>query len=367
MKKLILLFLLSGLMLEMYGQSSCTGGMLLNDDFSATLTNWSQYGSPGTTVVLPATNGCLSTFAAMPATNGGTAGIEQTVTLKLDTCYDLCYCYEFPPSGSLFNAKLLVAAITPGITPGMLLSGSFTASQAQILDVITSPVAIAPTNTCIPAFTATGNFTSIVIINKTTGNVGTDIRVDNVCLTRHACITNPCDSLDANFSYAAVGNTVNFTDLSTFAVGSTLSWSWDFGDPPSGVNNTSALQNPSHTYPGPGAYFACLYLSSVSSDGLTACQDTFCVDVVIQGTVGIDEGNRGSLIMSPNPADDNIQFKGTSLAEKITLYNSFGQLIFQNNVKNNSVELPRSLTEGIYYAIIETDTGTLHRKLMIKR
>jgi hypothetical protein len=71
--------------------------------------------------------------------------------------------------------------------------------------------------------------------------------------------------------------------------------------------------------------------------------------------------------MSPNPADDNIQFKGTSLAEKITLYNSFGQLIFHNNVKNNSVELPRSLAEGIYYATIETDRGILHRKLMIKR
>ena len=30
-----------------------------------------------------------------------------------------------------------------------------------------------------------------------------------------------------------------------------LSWSWDFGDPASGANNTSTLQNPEHQYPAP--------------------------------------------------------------------------------------------------------------------
>src|ERR1035437_4127605 len=44
-----------------------------------------------------------------------------------------------------------------------------------------------------------------------------------------------------------VGGTVGFLDYST---GGVTSWSWNFGDPSSGINNTSSLQNPSHTYTG---------------------------------------------------------------------------------------------------------------------
>ncbi len=207
-----------------------------------------------------------------------------------------------------------------------------------------------------------------MVVNETVGVVGADVRVDNICLSsRNPCPTDPCDSLDANFSYVVSGNTVNFTDISTSPTGSTLGWNWDFGDPPSGLLNTSTLQNPSHLYPGPGIYFVCLYLSSVSSDGLTSCHDTFCIDVIVPSPVGINEENMGSLVMSPNPADEHLQFRGTAVAEKITLYNSLGQKVFESAVKNNAADLPRSLAEGVYYAVIETDTGTLHRKLMIKR
>lgn len=39
-----------------------------------------------------------------------------------------------------------------------------------------------------------------------------------------------------------------FTDLSTIADGSALSYLWDFGDPTSGALNTSNLKNPTHVY-----------------------------------------------------------------------------------------------------------------------
>jgi PKD repeat protein len=44
---------------------------------------------------------------------------------------------------------------------------------------------------------------------------------------------------------------VTFTDAST---GTPTSWSWDFGDPGSGANNTSTVQSPSHTYNADGFY-----------------------------------------------------------------------------------------------------------------
>jgi PKD repeat protein len=368
MKKLLLPFLLLILLFESNAQPICNSNHLTNADFTGGLTSWSQYGTITTAIVIPITNACIQNTLALPATTNSNTGVEQVVVLKQDTCYDLCYCYEFPQSGSLFNSRLLLAGITSGVTVTQLLSGAFTPTQAQIFDQITSSTVIPPTYTCTGTFQATGNFTSFVVVNETTGPIGTDVRVDNICLSsRNPCPVDPCDSLDANFSYTVSGNTVNFTDISTSPTGSTLGWNWDFGDPPSGVNNTSILQNPSHTYPGPGIYFVCLYLSSVSADGLTSCHDTFCIDVIVPTPVGINDFETGSLVMLPNPADEQLHFKGTAIAQKITLFNSFGQLVFETAIKNSTVELPRSLAEGVYNATIQTDKGILHRKLMIKR
>ncbi len=61
---------------------------------------------------------------------------------------------------------------------------------------------------------------------------------------------------------ACPGSTVSFTDQST---GSPTSWAWNFGDPGSGANNTSSLQNPQHIFSGTGAYD----ISLTVSDGIS--------------------------------------------------------------------------------------------------
>ncbi len=51
------------------------------------------------------------------------------------------------------------------------------------------------------------------------------------------------------------GSSVVFTDLTTVTgIQSISSWNWNFGDPTSGVFNTSTQQNPSHTYAAAGTY-----------------------------------------------------------------------------------------------------------------
>lgn len=61
------------------------------------------------------------------------------------------------------------------------------------------------------------------------------------------------------------GQATEFEDISTFLPGSGVSgWQWDFGDPASGGNNTSALQNPQHTYSGTGTYPAMLTVTDKS-------------------------------------------------------------------------------------------------------
>lgn len=88
---------------------------------------------------------------------------------------------------------------------------------------------------------------------------------------------DPCDTLglNANFSYSVSGNTVTFTELSTVGSGSIFMWNWDFGD-----TNTSALQNPTHTYSSPGAYVVCLIVAGGNAGVL--CRDTICFDIIIQ-------------------------------------------------------------------------------------
>ena len=70
-------------------------------------------------------------------------------------------------------------------------------------------------------------------------------------------------SIATNFSNVCTGNnSLVFTDLSTNCPDS---WNWNFGDPASGTSNGSTLQNPSHTFSGPGLYTVSLQASSSCS------------------------------------------------------------------------------------------------------
>ncbi|MFN0081366.1 MAG: PKD domain-containing protein, partial [Ferruginibacter sp.] len=56
---------------------------------------------------------------------------------------------------------------------------------------------------------------------------------------------------NASFNWACTNNnTVSFTNTSVLCP----QLLWDFGDPASGPNNTSTLENPTHTFTGPGQY-----------------------------------------------------------------------------------------------------------------
>ncbi len=84
----------------------------------------------------------------------------------------------------------------------------------------------------------------------------------------------------ADFTTSAVhcsNQPVQFTDLSNTNGGGSISqWIWDFGDPLSGINNTSFLQNPVHTYLTSGTYNVSLIVTN-----LTGCTDTIIKTVDI--------------------------------------------------------------------------------------
>ncbi|OWY22832.1 PKD domain-containing protein [Sphingobacteriales bacterium UPWRP_1] len=90
----------------------------------------------------------------------------------------------------------------------------------------------------------------------------------------------------ANFNFAVGCNqTVTFTDLSTYIPSASISgYSWNFGDPPSGVNNTSALQNPTHVFSSSGSFTVTLTITA--STGCTSVR-TLTVNVPASPTASI--------------------------------------------------------------------------------
>jgi len=80
------------------------------------------------------------------------------------------------------------------------------------------------------------------------------------------------------------GNPVQFTDLSqTGGTGAISSWEWNFGDPVTGWNNISILQNPVHTYATAGTYQVSLTVHTANG----------CVSTSVQ-----------SITINPQPAVD---------------------------------------------------------------
>ena len=74
---------------------------------------------------------------------------------------------------------------------------------------------------------------------------------------------------DFNFSAGCVGSPIQFEDLSAFLPGENIvSWSWDFDDPLSGINNTSTSQHPSHIFITSGSYD--VTLTSTHTSGCTS-------------------------------------------------------------------------------------------------
>lgn len=101
-------------------------------------------------------------------------------------------------------------------------------------------------------------FYKVVIYGEFGGNLAYNYQVDTVLMAAEYEYDNAC-----------AGEAVNFYDLSTFLPFVTITdWSWDFGDPASGTDNTSTSQDPSHTFSMPGTYT--VTLTTTADSGCTS-------------------------------------------------------------------------------------------------
>jgi PKD repeat protein len=139
-----------------------------------------------------------------------------------------------------------------------------------------------------------------------------------VCLTIHTstgCVSNickhvtaggaDCHALFVSHADSSMPLLIHFTDMSTATAGTVISWSWNFGDPSSGVNNVSALQNPDHFYSTAGNYYVCLIIHTSSG-----CTSDHCQHIEVSG----GEGCHASFEAYPDsaPHQTHVHFISTS-------------------------------------------------------
>ncbi len=134
----------------------------------------------------------------------------------------------------------------------------------------------APSNPNVShTYSTSGIFDVVLSIQTTTGC--------EAYYTRSITINNAPVSA---FSFAGGCNQFPtfFTDLSQAASSNIIiSWNWQFGDPISGVNNTSNLQNPQHTFSGPGTYNV-----SLTTGNAAGCTNTVMQTVTITPKPAVD-------------------------------------------------------------------------------
>ncbi|MEN8225344.1 MAG: PKD domain-containing protein [Bacteroidota bacterium] len=90
---------------------------------------------------------------------------------------------------------------------------------------------------------------------------------------------------DFVFSYPCEQSPVQFTDLSiTNGQGNPSVYSWDFGDPASGVHNKSSMQNPKHTF----SHGDSIYNVSLVIENFFQCSDTIAKTIFVNDGPPVD-------------------------------------------------------------------------------
>ncbi|MBP9548198.1 MAG: PKD domain-containing protein [Chitinophagales bacterium] len=146
----------------------------------------------------------------------------------------------------------------------------------------------------------------------------------------------------ADFTFAIIGETVTFTDLST---NTPTFWGWNFND-----GSSSAEQNPTHIYATPGEYNVCLTSGNIAGTN-EACKMISILNSV--NTITLE-----NIALYPNPVNTNLQidFKDLNGQKSLYVYNASGQLTQSFSTTDDTFSLNvEALPAGNYQLKIIND------------
>jgi len=203
--------------------------------------------------------------------NGLGVGNNFVVAPLVTTTYnvtvtDIYGCSAAPQSLTITVATPITVTVTAtpasfcvGGSAGLLASpsggnGFYTYTWGQGIGVSTQSVNVSPAVTTWYPVTVTDNCNSVP-------------GIDSVLVTVYPI---PTVQFAPDTTRGCQPFSVRFFDNSTPAI---TAWNWNFGDPSSGSDNTSSLQNPNHVYANSGTYSVTLTVTS--ANGCTATYTSF--------------------------------------------------------------------------------------------
>lgn len=280
-------------------------------------------------------------------------------------------------SGPSINANFTMipdSANAYSFTPFNTTAGTGMSYSWNFGDGTSSTMASPPAHT----YTSVGTYTVCLTASSA---LCTNTRCETVNVTGTA---SPCMAL---FNIATDTNAVNPNAFTVYnlSYGSSLSYSWDFGD-----GNTSALQNPTHVYASNGNYLLCLTVNNGAGCSQTYCDSLMGADslsrtfdpltiTVLEGpgnstpTGFVDQSLNYNVNVAPNPFTEETTFIISSSVSNglysFELIDVLGKKVMETkNITSNQFMISRNnLENGVYfYKIYNAETLVGIGKLVVK-
>ncbi|OFY85594.1 MAG: hypothetical protein A3F72_10530 [Bacteroidetes bacterium RIFCSPLOWO2_12_FULL_35_15] len=169
----------------------------------------------------------------------------------------------------------------------------------------------------------------------------------------------------ASFTYSPStifeGDTVFYTNTSINAA----VYKWNFGDPLSGIKDTSFLADPKHVYAVAGTYS--VVLIAYSSAGADTAYASILVDPAIVSSL-TENDPVNNLTLFPNPSNGEVCIQATTDGV-YSIINELGQTIrsFTLNVGNNYTLKIENLSNGIYFIVGFSNNKMSRQKMVIEK
>lgn len=171
------------------------------------------------------------------------------------------------------------------------------------------------------------------------------------------------DSLKAHTSHV-------FSFTNTSKPGSSSVFKWNFGDPNSGVANTSGKQNANHQYTDTGRYTVKLWVSSAfcKPDSLIKADYIYVYsEIADSNTTALSKTQSPIQNIYPNPARNNLFIEAATKINKVVMYDILGKAVsitFGNGSNKTNINT-QQLQQGFYTVVIQLEHNELYRETII--
>ncbi len=311
----------------------------------------------------------------------------NTYTVTTQTGTDgntlLGICNEQMPVGKTVN----FITQPPQVPPRFLQISPVACAASKIIFTLSKPVLCSsidlngssfevsgPSNITITSatFVCTGNpaTTSLIELNTAapitvggTYNVKAKNGTDNNTIIDVCGLSQPLvdninfdisNVVNANFTFNIGFGCIKDTVFFNHPGNGVTSWAWDFGDPASGILNTSNVQNPSHIYTSFGQKTVTLTVSN------NTCTST------LPRTVNLDNEITSGFTIAPKDSvclNTPLLFTSTATGNNLTHNWDFG------NLQNATLQNPPAVTyaQAGNYEVVYTITNNYNCSLIVKK